>query len=66
MDDQSFPLLLDKRPELAKMGAFSEQQLYSKEHVRAVIEYARDRGIRVIPEVDLPGYALLFCSHCCL
>lgn len=30
---------------------------YSKEEMRALIDAARSRGIRVIPEVDIPGHA---------
>ena len=53
-DDESFPLKLEKLPEMAK-GAFSEKHVYTEEDVEEVLEHARLRGIRVIPELDAPG-----------
>ena len=30
---------------------------YTAEEIRDVVQYAKDRGITVIPEVELPGHA---------
>lgn len=55
VDDQSFPYESRQLPRLARFGAFSAQHTYSFEDVADIITYAKDRGIRVIPEIDTPG-----------
>ena len=34
----------------------SDGHYYSQEQIREVVAYAADRGIRVIPEFDMPGH----------
>ena len=48
VESKTFPLLQEKG---------SDGQYYTQEEIRGVIEYARERGIRVIPEFDMPGHA---------
>ncbi|MBV8206793.1 MAG: family 20 glycosylhydrolase [Acidobacteria bacterium] len=52
---QGFRVESRKFPRLQGMG--SDGLYYTQNEVREVVDYARDRGIRVIPEFDMPGHA---------
>ena len=54
-EDQGFRIESKKFPRLHEMG--SDGQFYTQAQAREIIAYARDRGIRVIPEFDMPGHA---------
>jgi hexosaminidase len=54
-DDQGFRVESKRFPKLQKLG--SDGLYYTQDQVREVIAYARDRGIRVVPEFDVPGHA---------
>ena len=53
-DDQGFRVESKRYPRLHQYG--SDGNYYSQTEVRQVVAYARDRGIRVIPEFDIPGH----------
>ncbi len=53
-DDQGFRVESKRFPKLQQLG--SDGHYYTEEQVREVIAYARDRGIRVVPEFDVPGH----------
>lgn len=56
VDAQSWPLQMQVYPQMTN-DAYSPQSIYSQDDVRAIIAYARARGVRIIPEVDMPGHA---------
>ena len=54
-DDQGFRIESKRFPKLAGLG--SDGLFYTQDQVRDIIRYAADRGIRVVPEFDMPGHA---------
>ena len=71
-EDQGWRIEIDKYPRLTEVGAFRNGTMvggdwesndgiryggyYTKEQIRDIIEYASERGITIIPEIDLPGH----------
>jgi hexosaminidase len=54
-EDQGFRIESKKFPRLHTLG--SDGHFYTQDEAREIIAYARDRGIRVVPEFDMPGHA---------
>lgn len=54
-DDQGFRVESKKEPRLQQLG--SDGMYYTQTEIRDVIAYARNRGIRIVPEFDMPGHA---------
>jgi hexosaminidase len=54
-ENQGFRIESKRFPKLQGMG--SDGLFYTQDQVRGIIAYARDRGIRVVPEFDMPGHS---------
>jgi hexosaminidase len=54
-DDQGFRVESRKFPKLQEMG--SDGLYYTQDEIHDLIAYARDRGIRIVPEFDVPGHS---------
>ena len=54
-ENQGFRVESRKFPKLQQMG--SDGLYYTQDEIRGLIAYARERGIRVVPEFDLPGHS---------
>ena len=54
-EDQGFRMESRAFPKLTELG--SDGLFYTQEQAREIVVYARDRGIRVVPEFDMPGHS---------
>jgi hexosaminidase len=54
-DDQGFRVQSKTFPELTKLG--SDGFYYTQDQIKDIISYAGDRGIRIVPEFDIPGHS---------
>lgn len=75
-DDQGWRVEIKKYPILTEVGAWrgAEERLkpaygsgnernggfYTQEEIKAIVKYAADRNINIIPEIDLPGHSKAF------
>ncbi len=53
-DDQGFRVESKKFPKLTQMG--SDGMFYTQDEIRDLIAYAHERGVRIMPEFDMPGH----------
>ena len=56
VDEVSFPFNSTAAPYLS-MGAWSYHETYSADDLRGIVAYARDRGVRIMAEIDTPGHS---------
>jgi hexosaminidase len=58
-DDQGFRIESKVHPRLHEFG--SDGHYYTQAQITELIAYARGRGIRVVPEFDMPGHTTSWC-----
>lgn len=63
-EDQGWRLAIEAYPRLTEVGAWRTEPdgsryggFYTQDEVRHIVEYARQRGVRVVPEIEMPGHA---------
>lgn len=54
-DDQGWRMEFKAYPKLHEQA--SDGEYYSQDDIREVVAYAQQRGIHVLPEIDVPGHA---------
>lgn len=57
-DDHAWRIESKRYPQLHE----SSGKYYTQEQIREIIDYAKERGIDVIPEIDMPGHNLALLS----
>jgi len=55
-DGTAFPFVSTTFPELSAKGAYGPQQVYTPQDIATIIRTAALRGIRVLPEFDMPAH----------
>jgi len=55
-DDDSFPFDSQTFPGLAQASAHKPNLIYTPQDIQYLVEYAKIRGVRIIPELDNPGH----------
>jgi len=55
-DDEGFRVESRLAPKLQELA--SDGQFYTQDQIRELLAYARERGVRVVPEFDIPGHAV--------
>ncbi len=65
-DDPGWRIEISAYPDLTHIGAVGdrtnpngpERLYFSKDDIREIVGHARERGIMVVPEIDMPGHSL--------
>ena len=63
-DDPGWRIEINKYPKLTTIGGLGDElnpdapaQFYTQQEIKEIVEFAAERFIEVIPEIDMPGHA---------
>ena len=63
-DDQGWRIEIKRYPRLTRVGAWRREAdgsryggFYTQAQIRALVEYARRRGVTIVPEIEMPGHS---------
>ena len=63
-DDQGWRIQINRYPELTGVGAWRTEAdgsryggFYTQDQIREVVQYARERNVMVVPEIEMPGHS---------
>ena len=64
-EDQGWRIEIDKYPRLTEIGSFRTEKdgskyggFYTKEEIKEILAYAKERHITVVPEIEFPGHSV--------
>ncbi len=64
-DDQGWRVEIKKYPKLTEIGAWNipdngikQGGFYTQKDLKEIVEYAKEREVMIIPEIDMPGHSL--------
>ncbi|CAL8127228.1 unnamed protein product [Orchesella dallaii] len=56
-DSHSFPMEVQSHPNMLIYGPYSPDKIYTKENITYLVAYAKQRGVKIIPELDQPAHS---------
>ena len=55
-DTASWPLEIDEYPEFTRDASY-RNETYSRTEIQNLVKFAKERGVKIIPEIDMPGHS---------
>jgi Glycosyl hydrolase family 20, catalytic domain len=57
-DDQAFAIRLESQPNLTcPTHIYGNNQVYSRDDIKDLLQHARTKGIAIVPEINVPGHS---------
>uniref|UniRef100_A0A7S3ISS2 beta-N-acetylhexosaminidase n=1 Tax=Strombidium inclinatum TaxID=197538 RepID=A0A7S3ISS2_9SPIT len=55
-DTGSWPMEIDMYPEFTKDASY-RNETYTRQEIRDLVQFAKERGVKILPEIDMPGHS---------